>query len=145
MPRGGKLSKEAQLFVVQGLARWETLLEVAAAVKEVYGIEVSKQAVHHYHPQVNPNLSEPLKAAFAGERKRFIAEVESHSIAHQSYRIQELAKIYRSTRSPALQLQALEQAAREMGGAFTNRREVGVEPLGDLAIIIRPDGGKEEG
>ena len=142
MPRGGKLSKEAQLFVVQGLARWETLLEVAAAVKEVYGVELTKQAVHHYNPEVNPRLSELLKAAFAGERARFIKDVESHPIAHQPYRLQELTRIYRVTKSPALQLQALEQAAREMGGAFTNRREVGVEPLGDLAINIRPDGWK---
>jgi|HubBroStandDraft_3_1064219.scaffolds.fasta_scaffold38449_4 hypothetical protein len=124
MARIGKLSKGAQLFVVRKLAQWETLGDVVAAVKEVYGIGLSRQSVYHYNPEANPNLAEWLKIAFAAERKRFTEEIESNPLAHLSYRLNQLLRIFLSAKSPSLQAALLRQAAEEMGGAYTDRLRV---------------------
>jgi hypothetical protein len=124
MARGGKLTVAQQLFVVQELARFRTPSEVAASVKDLFGVEISRQAAHGYNPERNPRILKRWKDVFAAERERFILEAEAHAVAHQSFRLQEIERIYRGAKSPALQLQALEQAAKERGGAFTNRHDV---------------------
>jgi hypothetical protein len=140
MARSGKLTSDQKLYVMQELACFRTPSEIAAAVKEIFGVEISRQAVFGYNPEHNPALPEKWRVIFVQERRRFLEDLDSIAIAHRSYRLQELEAIYRrawSMNSLVLALQALEQAAKEMGGVFTNRRDLTTN-LGDLQIIVEP-------
>lgn len=147
MARSGKLTNDQKLYVVQELARFRTPSEIAAAVREDFGVEISRQAIFGYNPERNSELSEKWRVIFAQERRRFLEDLDSIAIAHRPFRLQELEAIYRQARSRnnlVLALQALEQAAKEEGGRFTSRREL-TSHLGDLQIIVRPEpAGQEE-
>jgi|HubBroStandDraft_3_1064219.scaffolds.fasta_scaffold01323_3 hypothetical protein len=141
MARRGKLTHEQQLFVVQELACFRTPSEVAAAVKEGFGVEISRQAAHGYSPEHNPGLPEKWRVIFVQERRRFLEDLASIAMSHRPCRLRELEAIYHrawSMNNLPLALQVLEQAAKEAGGLFTNRRDLTTD-LGDLQIIVQPD------
>jgi hypothetical protein len=124
MAHRGKLTVEQQLYVVEELARYRRPSDIVVAVRETFGVEITRQTVHGYHPEFNPKLGNRWREAFAEARERFKADRDAHPVACLSYRLQEISRIYLDARSPAFQLRALEQAAREMGGAYTNRRDI---------------------
>jgi hypothetical protein len=124
MPRAGKLTHAEQLFVVQQLGRYKKPTEIAAEVKERFGKEITRQAVHSYDPEHNPGLLKKWRDAFDKAREGYRSSVDSIGIAQQPFRLEALDEIYRKAKSPVVQMQALEQAAKERGGAFTNRHEV---------------------
>lgn len=123
------LTDPAKLFVVQALACFDTPSQVASAVKQEFGLEVSRQQVSIYDPTrpAGRSLSKKLAATFQATREAFLKEAATVPVAHQAYRLRVLNRaLERAEKSgnTTLVLQILEQAAREMGGAFTNRREV---------------------
>lgn len=124
-----ELNDEVKTFIVQALACFDPPSVVAAAVKEEFdGLVVSRQAVHVYDPtkRAGRDLSEKLKALFEETRKAFLEEKVVIGIAHRIARIRRYDRIAdRAEAMGNLQLAAemCERAAKEMGGAFTNKRE----------------------
>lgn len=134
-----KLDRSAQLFVVQLLGQYSTPSRVAKAVKEIYDIEITRQSVEWYDPTKNPNLDEELVEAFNKSR----AEVKSGKldlgILHANYRLAVLQKLVDGALDKGqgvLAAKYLEQAAREVGGAFTNKRELTGSDGGELVIKV---------
>lgn len=122
------LTDRQKVFVVLRLATFHTPSEVAKELKETEGVEVSLPQLARYDPTgVNgAELSEELRELFQGTRERYVQDAAAVPIAHQGYRLQELFRLFRKNRdrSPAVAAALLEQAAKETGGMFTNRREV---------------------
>ncbi len=114
-------------YIVRALACFETPSDVAKTVKEEFGLEITRMQVHKYDPTkvMGQGLAKELKALFFSTRKDFEENVEAIPIAKQSVRLQAMNKIYQANpKNPMLQLQVMEQAAKELGGAFTNTRKL---------------------
>jgi hypothetical protein len=123
-----KLDEQQKTFIVQELACFQTYSEVAASVKELFGVEIERQQVYVYDPTKN-KVAEKWRKIFDATREKFIADTASIAIAHKSYRLRELDAIYRGQKAAKIQntkamKETLEQAAKEAGDAFTNKREI---------------------
>jgi hypothetical protein len=118
------LTEEIKEFIVRGLARYETPSQVAASVKEIFGIEVSRQRVHTYNPAGSRPLAERWTRLHAVTRAKFLADVAEIGIAHKVVRLQMLDQFARRaeehdhfTKAAAF----LQQAAKECGGIYEAR------------------------
>ena len=124
-----KLSDPQKLFIVKALACFDTPSQVAAAVKEEFGIEVHRRQVAEYDPSKasGRDVGARLKAVFDETRKAFLADVAAIPIANRAVRLRMLQQmcLHAEERgNMTLTAQLLEQAAKEAGGLFTNRREM---------------------
>ena len=126
MGNNQQLTEEQQRFIVLKLACFETPTEVAAAVKEEFGLELSKQAVAHY---ASVEAAEKWKLLYAEARKRYIEDTAEVEVAHQGFRLRELGKLYQRAKKRSADKMAAEflrQAAEEVGGSYTNRRTLDI-------------------
>jgi hypothetical protein len=123
------LTDGVKAFVVQALACFDTPTQVANAVKEEFGLEITRMQVSTYDPTkfMGRNLSKKWREIFDATRKAFLNDQASIPIANQNFRLRALDRLYQNAASrgnAALAAQLLEQAAKESGGSFTNRREM---------------------
>ena len=131
-------------FIVQALACWDTPSQVAEAVKEEFGVDVPRVQVAQYDPTkvAGQKLAKKWVDLFEATRKRFREEVAEIPIADQAFRLRSLGKIYdrHIRRGNVVGAAAvLEQAAKEAGGAFTNRREhtgAGGGPIEQKTVVV---------
>ena len=153
--RNKQMTDELKAYVVQALASFDSPSQVAAALKEEFGIELSPQAIQTYDPtkHAGRNLSERWRVYFEQSRKAFIEDTSAIPIAHRSTRLralQRMASAAEKARNFPLAAQLHKQAAEEMGNAYTNRREVTGKDGKDLpalapavAVFALPDNGRE--
>lgn len=140
-PATNELTEEQQTFVVQALACFDTPSEVAQQVKEVYGLELARQTVHYYDPTKGVKPAEKWCALFDATRKAFLEDVAGIAIAQRSYRLSRLDRMARAAESVknfALAAQLHEQAAKEMGGSFTNHRQLHVDGQVQGGVLMVP-------
>lgn len=126
MPRGEELSFVQKRFLVQHLACFETPTVAAKAFKEEFGAELARNRVSYYDPTTKAGaaLDPELKALFDETRKKFLAELEAIPIANAAVRLATLNRmaLLAESRGQIPEVRAvLEQAAKEAGGAFTNK------------------------
>ena len=132
------LTDNIKLAIVQALACFDTPSQVAEAVQQEFGIPVTRMQVALYDPTkpAGKKVSAKLKAIFEETREKFLADVSTIPIAQQAYRLRvlqrTLTKVEKQGNSSMVS-QLLEQAAKESGGAFTNRREITGKGGGPLA------------
>lgn len=122
-----QLKREVKLFIVRSLAIFNTPSETAEAVKQEFGIEVSRQKCEVYDPtkRVGKDLSKDLVDEFNATRTLFKENLDSIPVANKVYRLQKMQNIINANgKNSMLVLQTLEQAAKEVEGAFSNRREI---------------------
>lgn len=124
-----KLTEPQKLAIVQALACFDTPSEVAAAVKEEFGVTITRQQVAGYDPTkaTCKGMAKKLRVVFAETRKSFLADVSTIPIAQQAFRLRALQREFERAKqrgNSAMVAQILEQVAKELGGALTNRREV---------------------
>lgn len=124
-----KLTEPVKLFIVQALACYDSPTQVAKAVKEEFGLEITRQMVAAYDPTkvAGRDVSKKLRAIFDATRKEFLSDVSGIPIAQQSYRLRVLQRMLDRTEgqgNTAMVSQLLEQAAKESGGAFTNKTKL---------------------
>lgn len=136
----GKLTEQVRTFIVQSLAMFDAPSVVVDAVKAEFGIIVSRQSVENYdpHKRAGKNLSEKWKTVFEATRDEFIKNTSRIGVSHRSVRIralQRMAAKAEEMRNISLAAQLLEQAAKEMGNAYTNRREITGANGGAVAMI----------
>jgi hypothetical protein len=123
------LDVKVKRFIVQALACFDTPTQVAAAVKEEFGLALIRQQIAAYDPQraQGKNLSKDLRALFETTRKTFVDDVEAIPIARQAYRLRVLNRMTQQAEASGnrpLVAQLMEQAAKEVGGAYTNTRKL---------------------
>lgn len=119
-----QLKKEVKLFIVRSLAIFNTPTETAELVYQEFGLKVTRQNCEKYDPtkRTAQNLSQELKDEFFATREEFLNTPKNIPIANKAYRLQKLQKIVDSAgKNSVLVMNALEQAAKEVGGAFTNQ------------------------
>lgn len=121
------LKDEVKLFIVQALACYDTPTQVAKAVKEEFGLDVLRQQVACYDPNcyVGRNLSQKWRTVFNDTRAKFRDEVAEIPIASRAFRLRALARMAQQAegmRNIALAVQVIEQAAKEVGDVYVNRK-----------------------
>ena len=131
------LKDEVKAFIVQALACFDTPSQVCQAVKEQYGIEVSRQLCERYDPTKysGRDLGQKWRAFFEECRKRFREETVDIPIANRAFRLRAMNRFVEKAetmKNIGLAMQILEQAAKETGDIYVNRarkEEVGDEPV----------------
>lgn len=124
------LSTEVKQFIVQALACFDRPSQVAEAVKSEFGIEVTRQHVETHDPTkiAGKGLAAKWVTLFNDTRKRFREETAEIPIANRAYRLRALGRLVEKAegmRNLPLTAQLLEQAAKEVGDVYVNRR---IEP-----------------
>ena len=121
------LRKEVKLFIVRSLAQFNTPEETAKLVNEEYkNLNVSRQQCERYDPtkRAGKDLSIELKTEFELTRKEFLGKPENIPIANLVVRLQRYENMFLNTKNNVLRLKIQEQAAKDMGGQYTNKQEV---------------------
>ncbi|HFK2385106.1 TPA: DUF2280 domain-containing protein [Klebsiella pneumoniae] len=123
------LSTEVKAFIVQSLACFESPTKVIELVKAEYGIDVSRQQVSQYTPgnAMAAKLSQKWIDLFNATRKRFQNEISDIPIANKAYRLrvlQRMSTTAENMKNIGMTAQLLEQAAKEVGEAYSNRQKV---------------------
>lgn len=132
------LKNEVKSFIVQALACFDTPSQVVEAVKNEHGVVVSRQQVETHDPTKSAGKGLAVKWAtlFHDTRKRFREETAEIPIANRAYRLRGLGRMAEkaeSMRNLALTAQLYEQAAKEVGDVYVNRRLEPEKPLGSQA------------
>lgn len=139
-----KLTDAVKQFIVQALACYDTPQQVSDAVKEEYGIEVPRSQVALYDPtkHAGRNLSEKYRVMFLETRNQFRRKVADIPIADQAFRLRQLHRMASEAmrrKNIVLAASLMEQAAKEMGGMFTNKRELsgpGGKPMEHRTVVV---------
>jgi len=135
------LKDEVKRFIVQALACFDTPTQVVQAVKETFGVEVSRQQCEQYDPtkHAGRDLGVKWKAVFEDTRKRFREETAEIPIANRAFRLRAMNRFVEraeSLKNIGLAMQILEQAAKEVGDVYVNRNRKD-EPDDEPAIPTR--------
>lgn len=124
-----KLSDPIKTYIVQALACFDTPSIVAAAVRKEFGETVTRQSIEGYDPnkKAGSGMASKWKALFAETRKVFLEDTSKIGISHRAVRlraIQRMAEKAEDRGNMVLAASLLEQAAKEVGEAYTNRQKV---------------------
>ncbi len=135
------LTDEMQVLVVQRFATFVSASEIQRELKDL-GFECSLQQLSYYNADLasSTDLSAKLRELFKQIRESFVRDTTQIAIAHKSYRLRELDDMARSAKKLknfALAGSLMEQAAKEMGEAYTNKRVIEpADPLAALAAML---------
>lgn len=132
------LSNDVKAFIVQALACFDTPSQVVEAVQKEFSVTVTRQQVETHDPTKysGKGLAKRWVALFEDTRKRFREETAEIPIANRAYRLRALGRMAEkaeSMRNLALTAQLLEQAAKECGDMYVNRKIEPDKPLGSQA------------
>lgn len=139
-----KLTEEARTYAVQCLACFDAPSVVAAAVKKEFGLIITPQAIEAYDPtkRAGRKLTAKWTALFEETRKAFLEDTSRIGISHRAVRLRTLQRMAEKAEAMgnlSLAAQLQEQAAKEVGNAYTNRRELTGKdgaPLPGAQIIV---------
>ena len=117
------LSGRITAHIVAALACYESPAKVAADVEAQFGVRLSRQRIEAYHPErlAGARLSPKWRAAFYETRARLLVELDNIPLAHRSYRLRALGRLALQAEGMGnllLAARIIEQAAREVGGAY---------------------------
>lgn len=150
----GKLTDEVKTFIVQSLACFDSPSVVVAAVKVEHGEVITRQAVEGYDPnkKAGSSLADKWRQLFAETRKTFLENTASIAISHRAVRLRALQRMAEKAETQGNMVLAatlMEQAAKEVGNAYTNRRELTGKdgkdlpaPTTPVTIFQLPDNGR---
>jgi hypothetical protein len=132
------LKNDVKAFIVQALACFDTPTQVSQAVKQEFDVDVTRQKVEQHDPtkRAGTNLAAKWVTLFHDTRKRFREETAEIPIANRAYRLRTLGRMAEKAenmKNMALTAQLLEQAAKEVGDVYVNRRLEPEKPLGSQA------------
>ncbi|WP_251962273.1 DUF2280 domain-containing protein [Pseudomonas sp. Marseille-Q5299] len=132
------LSNDVKAFIVQALACFDTPSQVVEAVQKEFSITVTRQQVETHDPTKysGKGLAKRWVALFEDTRKRFREETAEIPIANRAFRLRGLGRMAEKAenmRNLALTAQLYEQAAKECGDMYVNRKLEPDKPLGSQA------------
>lgn len=124
------LKNEVKSFIVQALACFDTPSQVSQAVKQEFDVDVTRQQVEQHDPtkRAGSHLALKWQILFHDTRKHFREQTAEIPIANRAYRLRALGRMAEKAetmKNMALATQIIEQAAKETGDVYVNRR---VEP-----------------
>jgi len=135
------LSNDLKRLIIQRLATFVAHSEIIAELRDQHGIELTFRQVAYYDPDSSgTDLAGQWRELHRKTREAFINDTSRIAVTHRAFRLQELADLYRTakkSRNAMLAAQLLEQAAKEVGEAYTNKRILGTEdPMKALAETL---------
>jgi hypothetical protein len=136
------LSEEHKQYIVQCLACFDTPSQVAEDVSKEFSVTIDRMQVQKYDPTkvAGKNMSPKLQAIFHATREAFLKDISQIPIASQAFRLRSLQRQhdYYMSRKNYVQAQSvLEQAAKEVGGIFTNKVKVGSDEANPLMLWLQ--------
>ncbi|CRN07995.1 hypothetical protein PYEL_38490 [Pseudomonas sp. URMO17WK12:I11] len=132
------LSNDVKAFIVQALACFDTPSQVVEAVQREFSITVTRQQVETHDPTKysGKGLAKRWVVLFEDTRRRFREETADIPIANRAFRLRGLGRMAEKAenmRNLALTAQLYEQAAKECGDMYVNRKIEPDKPLGSQA------------
>ena len=124
------LKEPVKIFIVQALACRDTPQEVADQVLQEFGVKIDRKQCQLYDPTkvAGKNLSKKFVDLFHKTRADFDAGLIDIPIAQKFYRLKHYQKqLERNLKNTVMSLKILEQAARDVGGQFTNKTESSIK------------------
>lgn len=123
------LKPEIKAFIVQSVACFDTPSQVVESVLKEFGIQITRQQVEQNDPTKvsGKGLAKKWSELFNTTRKRFLNEISDIPIANKAYRLRALNRMAMTTegmKNFGMTAQLLEQAAKEVGDAYTNKLKV---------------------
>lgn len=123
------LKPEIKAFIVQSVACFDTPSQVAESVLKEFGVKISRQQVEQHDPTKasGKKLAKKWVDMFNDTRSRFQTQIADIPIANKAYRLRTLDRMATRTETMknfALTAQLIEQAAKEVGDAYTNKLKV---------------------
>lgn len=123
-----KLNNELKRLIVQRLACFVGPTDIVREAQEIYGVKLSVPQVIYYDPNSRgTDVAEKWRALYATTREQYCKDTAEHAATHEAWRLQQATAIVQTAmrqRNFAVALQALEHAAKERGGMFTNTRKL---------------------
>ncbi|EPK6206836.1 DUF2280 domain-containing protein [Klebsiella pneumoniae] len=123
------LKPEVKAAIVQMLACYDSLSIVVEAIQKDYGIKVTPQQVESHDPTKvsGKGLAKKWVDLFNATRDRFLNEICDIPIANKAYRLRALDRMMtraEGMKNMALAASLMEQAAKEVGDAYSNKQKV---------------------
>ncbi len=127
--------------IIRQLACYATNQETRDFIKENFETEVTAAYVSRHHPanKTAANLSQELIDLFWETRDNFQRGLDDCGIVYRAYRLRKLDEMCRKaidSKQFSLAAQLMEQAAKELGGAFESRKNQGAITLETLQSAI---------
>ncbi|QMR65714.1 DUF2280 domain-containing protein [Klebsiella grimontii] len=123
------LKPEVKAFIIQMLACYDTPSQVVEAVQKDFGIAITRQQVETHDPTKvsGKTLAKKWVDLFNATRDRFLYEISDIPIANKAYRLrvlQRMSTTAENMKNIGMTAQLLEQAAKEVGEAYSNKQKV---------------------
>ncbi|MGE2471801.1 DUF2280 domain-containing protein [Klebsiella michiganensis] len=123
------LKPEIKAFIVQSVACFDTPSQVVESVLKEFGIQITRQQVEQNDPTKisGKGLAQKWVDLFNATRDRFLNEISDIPIANKAYRLRVLQRMSTTAegmKNLGMTAQLLEQAAKEVGDAYSNKQKV---------------------
>ncbi|EIV9610018.1 TPA: DUF2280 domain-containing protein [Klebsiella pneumoniae subsp. pneumoniae] len=123
------LKPEVKAYIIQMLACYDTPSQVVEAVQKDFGIAITRQQVETHDPTKvsGKTLAKKWVDLFNRTRDRFLNEISDIPIANKAYRLRVLQRMSTTAegmKNLGMTAQLLEQAAKEVGDAYSNKQKV---------------------
>ncbi|ENQ1835783.1 hypothetical protein CWS18_09500 [Klebsiella pneumoniae] len=123
------LKPEVKAYIIQMLACYDTPSQVVEAVQKDFGIAITRQQVETHDPTKvsGKTLAKKWVDLFNLTRDRFLNEISDIPIANKAYRLRVLQRMSTTAegmKNLGMTAQLLEQAAKEVGDAYSNKQKV---------------------
>lgn len=123
------LKPEVRAFIVQELACFDTPSQIVESVQKEFKVQVTRQQVASHDPTkvAGKGLAQKWADLFNRTRDRFLKEISDIPIANKAYRLRVLQRMSTTAegmKNLGMTAQLLEQAAKEVGDAYTNKLKV---------------------
>ncbi|MBS2754504.1 DUF2280 domain-containing protein, partial [Klebsiella pneumoniae] len=123
------LKPEVRAFIVQELACFDTPSQIVESVQKEFKVQVTRQQVASHDPTkvAGKGLAQKWVDLFNRTRDRFLNEISDIPIANKAYRLRVLQRMSTTAegmKNLGMTAQLLEQAAKEVGDAYSNKQKV---------------------
>ena len=123
------LKPEIKAFIVQSVACFDTPSQVVESVLKEFGIQITRQQVEQNDPTKisGKGLAQKWVDLLNHTRDRFLNEISDIPIANKAYRLRVLQRMSTTAegmKNLGMTAQLLEQAAKEVGDAYSNKQKV---------------------
>jgi hypothetical protein len=127
--KDGKLTEAQKAFLVQRFARFDSPKQAADALEQEHGVRITRQSAERYDPasKAGASLAAHLRTIFDDTRKKFLENLDDIAISHLPVRLRRLDRMALAAEEKGnyvLAAALIEQAAKDRGNVFTNRREL---------------------
>ena len=123
------LKPEVRAFIIQELACFDTPSQIVESVQKEFKVQVTRQQVASHDPTkaAGKGLAKKWVDLFNDLRDRFLNEISDIPIANKAYRLrvlQRMSTTAENMKNIGMTAQLLEQAAKEVGEAYSNKQKV---------------------